>query len=127
SFGGHEESNGVLTEFTKVGLTLRCYILVIVSLKLPNCVEKKRKLQMGGQQKKIRKQEFKYPNPTPTNTEAFCDKISYLTDCACGNYKLGTISVLLEVDLQPRLSDNSTICTTGLENGCFVTQLFEIN
>ncbi|RXH77087.1 hypothetical protein DVH24_019975 [Malus domestica] len=38
SFGGHEESNGVLTEFTKVGLTLGCYILVIVYLKLPNCV-----------------------------------------------------------------------------------------
>ena len=30
SFGGHEESNGVLTEFTKVGLTLGCFILVIV-------------------------------------------------------------------------------------------------
>ncbi|RXI08653.1 hypothetical protein DVH24_022797 [Malus domestica] len=38
SFGGHDESNGVLTEFTKVGLTLGCYVLVIVSLKLPNCV-----------------------------------------------------------------------------------------
>ncbi|RXH83281.1 hypothetical protein DVH24_005534 [Malus domestica] len=40
SFGGHEESSGVLTEFTKVGLTLGCFILVIVFLKLPNCLHK---------------------------------------------------------------------------------------
>ncbi|RXH87280.1 hypothetical protein DVH24_028780 [Malus domestica] len=39
SLGGHEESSGVLTEFTNVELTLGCFILVIVFLcKLPNCV-----------------------------------------------------------------------------------------
>ncbi|CAN6559187.1 unnamed protein product [Malus baccata var. baccata] len=36
----------------------------------------------------MRKEEFKYLNPTSTNTEAFCDKISYLTDCVCGNYQV---------------------------------------
>ncbi|RXI00203.1 hypothetical protein DVH24_037751 [Malus domestica] len=37
----------------------------------------------------MRKEEFKYPNSTPTNTEAFCDKISHLTDCVGGNYQVG--------------------------------------
>ncbi|RXH96812.1 hypothetical protein DVH24_009654, partial [Malus domestica] len=32
---------------------------------------------------------FKYPNPTLTNTEAFCDKTPHLTDCACDNYQVG--------------------------------------
>ncbi|RXI01426.1 hypothetical protein DVH24_014775 [Malus domestica] len=49
----------------------------------------------------MQKEEFKYSNLTPTNTEVFCDKTPHLTDCACGNYKLGTISVLLEVGLWP--------------------------
>ncbi|RXH75213.1 hypothetical protein DVH24_029934 [Malus domestica] len=34
------------------------------------------------------KEEFKYPNPTPTNTDVFCDKTSHLTDCASDNYQV---------------------------------------
>ncbi|KAM2486602.1 hypothetical protein COP2_039648 [Malus domestica] len=35
------------------------------------------------------KEEFKYPNPTATNTETFCDKIPHLTDYA-GAYTSAT-------------------------------------
>ncbi|CAN6541725.1 unnamed protein product [Malus baccata var. baccata] len=35
------------------------------------------------------KEEFKYPNLTPTNTDAFCDKTPHLTDCAGDNYQVG--------------------------------------
>ncbi|RXH81161.1 hypothetical protein DVH24_005075 [Malus domestica] len=36
----------------------------------------------------LTKEEIKYFNPTPTNTETFCDKTSYLTDCVGGNYQV---------------------------------------
>ena len=37
----------------------------------------------------IRKEEFKYHNLIPTNTETFCDKNSHLTNYADGNYQIG--------------------------------------
>ena len=36
----------------------------------------------------LRKEEFKYLNSTPTNTEVFCDKTPHLTNCAGGNYQV---------------------------------------
>ena len=56
----------------------------------------------------MRKKEFKYPNPTPTNTEAFCDKTPHLTDCAGGNYQVGDNVNVIEVRPLARLSNNST-------------------
>ena len=58
----------------------------------------------------MRKQEFKYPNLTPTNTEFFCDKTPQLTDYAGGNCQVEeNIDVIGNVPHRPFMIKPHTI------------------